>query len=392
MNSKRLDHLTAFSVTDGGPGTEVMKRLRFVRPELGHGSARTALILAILTWLPLLVLCVAEGLAFRGVKIPFLYDIFAHVKFLITIPTLVLAEIPIATALRAVIRHFVEAPLVDEKDLRRFEEIVFDAQRFRDLRAAEFAILGLSYLLTYMALSGPSFLGESTWFRPGAGQGLTAAGYWYAFVSLPVYLFLIFRWIYRIGVWTRCLWKVSKLNLLLTPIHPDGAGGLAFLGKATRPFGIILFALSAAISGGIASRVLFEGARLEQFQWSYIALMVFGLVVVGAPLMVFIPMLSRLKRQGLAQYASAESRYTHAFQRSKIEQLPEEGQLPDLSEVQTLDSFSNQFERIKNLRVIPIGLADFIEIAISAIVPGLPLLATVMPVEDIFKSLFKMLV
>jgi len=94
----------------------------------------------------------------------------------------------------------------------------------------------------------------------------------------------------------------------------------------------------------------------------------------------------------LAQYASAESRYTHAFQRSKIEQLPAEGQLPDLSEVQTLDSFSNQFERIKDLRVIPIGLADFIEIAISAIVPGLPLLATVMPLEDIFKSLFKMLV
>jgi hypothetical protein len=44
------------------------------------------------------------------------------------------------------------------------------------------------------------------------------------------------------------------------------------------------------------------------------------------------------------------------------------------------------------MTVIPIGLADFIEIAISAIVPGLPLLATVMPLEEIFKSLFKMLV
>lgn len=118
MNSKRLDHLAAFSVTDGGPGTEVMKRLRFVRPELGHGSARTALILAILTWLPLFVLCVAEGLAFRGVKIPFLYDIFAHVKFLITIPTLVLAEIPIGAALRAD-KCFLAANIADGQQVER---------------------------------------------------------------------------------------------------------------------------------------------------------------------------------------------------------------------------------------------------------------------------------
>ena len=84
----------AFSLTEGGPGTAFMKRLRLIHPELGAGSARTALILMALTWVPLCVLCLIEGLAFSGVKLPFFYDIAAHTRFLLAVPVLVLADIP----------------------------------------------------------------------------------------------------------------------------------------------------------------------------------------------------------------------------------------------------------------------------------------------------------
>jgi len=39
----------AFSLTEGGPGSSVMKRLHLVHPELGTGAGRTALILMALT-------------------------------------------------------------------------------------------------------------------------------------------------------------------------------------------------------------------------------------------------------------------------------------------------------------------------------------------------------
>jgi hypothetical protein len=85
-------------------------------------------------------------------------------------------------------------------------------------------------------------------------------------VALPIFQFLIYRRIYRLLVWSRFLWAVSKLRLLLTPTHPDAAGGLAFLGKSMIPFGLILFALSATVASVIASRVLFGGGRLEGYQ------------------------------------------------------------------------------------------------------------------------------
>jgi hypothetical protein len=58
------------------------------------------------------------------------------------------------------------------------------------------------------------------------------------------------------------LWRMSRLDFQLMPTHPDGAGGLGFLGYAHVPFGSIVFALGATLSGILATRIVFEGASL----------------------------------------------------------------------------------------------------------------------------------
>ena len=175
MNVDHTEPSPEFSLTDGGPGAAFMKRLRLVHPELGAQSARIALILGGLTWLPLFVLCVLGGVAFAGVTIPFFYDIATHTRFLFAVPMLVLADIPIGTRLREVVRHFVAAHLVREDGRAQFGEIILDGLRFRDSRAAELVVLGLAYVATFNALSGFSFQGQRIWFRAVPGGGLTPA-------------------------------------------------------------------------------------------------------------------------------------------------------------------------------------------------------------------------
>ncbi len=58
----------------------------------------------------------------------------------------------------------------------------------------------------------------------------------------------LLRWLYRVVVWTRFLWHLSKIDLVLTPTHLDAAGGLMFLGEAVLPFGGIMFALSSVVA------------------------------------------------------------------------------------------------------------------------------------------------
>ena len=72
------------------------------------------------------------------------------------------------------------------------------------------------------------------------GGNLTPAGYWYVYVSIPVFQFILLRWYFRFFVWYGFLFRVSRLKLHLTSTHPDRAGGLAFLGKSVYAFSPIL--------------------------------------------------------------------------------------------------------------------------------------------------------
>src|SRR6187431_2292415 len=81
-----------FSMVLGGPLYQLLLRLRIMREPLGLLTRRIIFISGI-AWLPLLLLTVATGKAFGGVKVPFLYDLETHVRFVLALPLLVLAEL-----------------------------------------------------------------------------------------------------------------------------------------------------------------------------------------------------------------------------------------------------------------------------------------------------------
>ena len=179
------ERFPALLLTEGGPGAAALRRLHLTTP-LGVGSRRAAVVLAAVAWVPLLLLSATQGLL--------LHRILAHVRFLVAVPVLLLAEIPIGARLRRVASHFVEAGLVRTRDHERFAAIIADTLRFRDSRVAELVVLAAAYIGTFGMLAG-SFQGGSTWHAPGPAEGLSHAGYWYALVALPIFQFLLYRWI-----------------------------------------------------------------------------------------------------------------------------------------------------------------------------------------------------
>jgi len=392
METKNVNEFPELSLMEGGPGDALMKRLGLIRPEFGGASARTAISLAALTWLPLLVFSSIEGLALGGARIPFLYDLAAHARFLVAVPILVLAEIPIGRRLRKVAQRFLDAGLVREKERKRFASCVIDTVRFRDWRLAEPILLALTYITTYAAISMTSLQSGSTWFESPLTVGLSPVGYYYALVSLPIFQFLMYRWAFRMIVWARFLWQVSKLDLFLTPTHPDGAGGLGFVGKGSIPFGFILFALSSVVSAAIASRIIFSGAKLEAFEVTYATLILLLLIVFAAPSMVLAPKLFRLKQDGSSRYGTLATRYTQQFESKWVDGInTSEEPLLGTADIQSLADLGNSYELIRKMRVVPMARNDFIAMALPAAIPVLPLAAIVMPVGEILKGILKLL-
>jgi hypothetical protein len=82
----------------------------------------------------------------------------------------------------------------------------------------------------YIALDVP------TWYAtPEAGRlRPQLAGWWYFFVSLPLFQFILLRWYFRLFIWTRFLWQISRLPLAYAPMHPDRMGGIGFLSRIAQ--------------------------------------------------------------------------------------------------------------------------------------------------------------
>ena len=87
-------------------------------------------------------------------------------------------------------------------------------------------------------------------------------------VSLPLFQFLLLRWYFRLFIWARFLWQVSRIELSLMPTHPDRCGGVGFLASVSNAFSPVLLAQGAVLAGMMANRIFYAGAKLPEFKWN----------------------------------------------------------------------------------------------------------------------------
>jgi hypothetical protein len=117
------------------------------------------------------------------------------------------------------------------------------------------------------------------------------------------------------------------------------------------------------------------------------------LVVFAAPLLIFVPNLLVLKQSGLMDYGTLGSEYTQAFYRRWVAKTePADEPLLGTGDIQSLADLGNSFAIIRTMRIVPLELSDFIAFVLPVLIPALPLAATVMPLGEIVKNLFKLIV
>jgi hypothetical protein len=294
-----------FSVVLGGPLFQLLRRAHLCGDAL-ELLRRRMLVLSLLAWLPLLVLSVWGGEALGGsATVPFLWDVETHVRFLLTVPLLIAAELVVHIRMRLAVQQFLERDLIPERARGRFEAAVASGLRWRNSVWAKVCLIGLVYSVGVLIVwRGHVALQTATWYAVPTGGRLqpSLAGYWYGYVSLPLFQCLLLRWYYRLCIWARFLWQVSRIELRLVPTHPDRAGGLGFLTSIVPAFMPLLLAQGALYAGMIANRILFLGAKLPEFKFDLVFVGAVLLFAVLGPLLVFTPQLARAKRTGLREY------------------------------------------------------------------------------------------
>jgi hypothetical protein len=274
-------------------------------------------VISLLAWLPLLLLSVLQGQILGGSEsVPFLLDVDVHVRFLLAMPLLILAELVVHRRMRSVVGLFLERNLIPESAKTSFDAAIVSAMRLRNSVLAEVLLIilvyGVGVLIVWRHYTA---LDAATWYATASADGsrLSFAGMWYGYVSLPIFQFLLVRWYFRLFVWIRFLWQVSRIELRLVPLHPDRLGGLGFLSNTVYAFALLATAHGALLAGQIANRIFFLGASLPQFKAEIAVMLIFMLCLVLGPLLVFAPQLAQAKRLGLREYGTLAERYVREF-------------------------------------------------------------------------------
>jgi hypothetical protein len=383
-----------FSLVLGGPLFQLFRRAHLSGDGL-ELLRRRIVIISCIAWAPLLPLSVFSGHALGDkVAVPFLYDIEAHVRFLIALPILIAAELVVHRRIRPAVGQFVERRIVLPEEIPKFHAAIESTLRLRNSVIAEVLLLVLVYTLGLWVWRNQVALGAATWYAiPGATQlQLTPAGYWYLFVSVPVFQFILLRWYLRFFLWFWFLFRVSRLNLRLIPTHPDRTAGLGFLGASTNAFAPILVAQGATLAGLIASQIFYAGQNLMAFKVEIVGFVGVFIVAMLIPLTVFAPRLAQAKRQGRRDFGALASRYVREFEEKWVHDGASTNEaLLGSGDIQSLADLGNSYTVVQEMRLMPFGLKDVARLAAIAATPLLPLTLTIFSLEDLADYLINVL-
>ena len=379
----------------GGPLYRLWRRANLSGEALQY-SHRRILVAVLIAWVPLLLLSLAEGRAWGGgLVLAFLQDVETHVRLLIVVPLLILAEVRVYRKLPRIVRCFVEHGLVPDAARSRFDAAAASAMRLRDSTVAELLLVLLVYSVGVLVIRRTQFaLDANTWYASveDGRLRLTLAGWWGALVSVPVTQFLIVRWYFRFFVWARFLWQVSRLDLKLEPTHPDGAAGLHFVASTEYAYRPVLFALGAALAGMIANKIFYTGAALLDFKVEIVGTVAVLIFLVLGPMLVFTPKLMALRHEGMEDYGGLGQRYASKFDRKWIRGGgPANEPLLGSADIQSLADLRNGFLVVRDLHVVPFDARNAIALALVTLLPLAPLLLTLFSVEELLDRVLKVL-
>jgi hypothetical protein len=389
------DHPRDFSLVLGGPIFQLLRKSHLTDDALGLVQQRI-IVLSLFCWLPLLVLSALDSKVLGGtVAVPFLLDLEVHARFLVAVPLLIAAELVVHRRMRFVVKQFSERNLIPENAMTRFDAAVASVFRLRNSVLAEVLLIAFVYVFGVLIIWRHYVVLETaTWYAtPSAtGSKLSFAGMWYGYVSMPIFQFLLCRWYFRIFIWARFLWQVSRIDLSLVPTHPDRVGGLGFLSQTVYAFVPLLLAHGALLAGLLGDRIFHLGATLPSFMIEVLVLVIFLMCVVLGPLLVFTPQLAHAKRMGLREYGTLAQRYVRDFDTKWLRGgPPADERLIGSGDIQSLADMGNSFEVVRTMRIVPFTKEAILQLAVVTVAPVAPLLLTMMSLEEILKKLLGIL-
>jgi len=384
---------THFPLFEDGPFAKVQGAVRLAGTEQRY--VRRRLIFAVLaTWVSLAVLAAVQGRAIGpSWRESMLLDVGMYARYLVALPLLILATPVCRRKLQTVVHHFLDAELVKEPERPSFFANITAMLRWRDsvVVAVVLVALAVANAVTFGSVSVAEMPDSWRVVGTAGNRSLSLAGWWLFVVCEPLYEIAMLQLLYRLALWWRFLWKTSRLDLQLNAAHPDGAGGLAFLGMVLPAFRRPVFAIAASAAGALANLILWKGASFANFQYAIAAFGVGLVALMAGPLVFFKGQLDNAKQRAMLVCGALAGRQLRAFEDKWLGASPPAAEemlrAPDFSAVV---DFNPTVVAIQKMNTLLFSPKQLVPLVIAALLPFLPVAAIEIPLKEILLQVLKL--
>lgn len=381
----------AFSPVENEAPLRWLRRLHLA-PNDSLGAGRRALGLALLTWLPIAIWALATGRVGTpddsGESLLRHYGV--HVRCLLVIPLLILAEPMVQRAARAVAARLAATAVMPEA------RAAFDAagravMRLRDATLPWVLLLGAA--IAWSLVDDPRAHGDAMAWAVDADGTLGFGGWWFAYVVRPVFLALLMAWLWRIVLLSLWMGRVGRIDLSLVPTHPDRAGGVALVEKLPGAFALVSMALSAMLASRWAHEILHHGASIAAYRHAVIVFVVVWALLLLLPLLAIAPALARTRKKAILAYSSLVGRQGELVHQRWIEGRAVTAEpILDAPEIGPVADAAAMYEAVVKMRHAPVGTVSVIGIVLPLALPLVVVAALQVPLKDLLLKLAKALV
>ena len=374
-----------------GPFYRLQLRLGLLSADRLAVGRRAALFLA-LAWLPVLVLALPQDLALNSQHGGGLLLDFSVYAFGLAIVAFMLMEQTSDKRMAWLVSQFVAQGIVRDSARAGFMAARLRMERRTGAAWVEAVLLVAAYAMAYEWISlGAARIAGGSWYGQMVDGHLqpTLPGWWTLLVSLPLFWFLLGRWLWRFVTWGLMLRDIARCDLRLVPTHPDRCGGIAFIGQYPKTYLMFVFALSCVVAAGVLKAVVHAGASLLSFKFALFGLVAFLVIAFVLPLMAFTPVLAALKKQGLSRYGALVSQHHLAFEDRWLggdgsQRGAQALGSPDMS---SLADLSAAYDLVNAMRPVPVTKSSIFPLMIVAALPLAGVALTRVPFRAILDSI-----
>jgi hypothetical protein len=384
-SSNQESRIAEFLVARGGPFYAVQQQLGLLREDAFRAGPRAVLFVA-LAWGGPLLLSLIDGRAFgTPADRPYLLELAAWARFFIAVGLFILMERQVEERLRLHLGQFVRARLLAPGSLAAAAEAVTRALKRRDLGIAEAVCLAIALLVGFVTQFRLLDTDTSSWAVHVAADGnaLTLAGWWCIFVSGVIFWFLLLRWLWRLLVWSRLLRDFAGLELRLVATHPDGHGGLAFIGRYPNAYTRFVFALSCVLGAAVA-HALMDGS-LSTAAYGYVlgAWWLIVMALFAYPLLAFRKPLGILREQTLLRCSAQATRHHRAAERELLGSNVNAAGDAEPVAAEKIPDPSKVFDTARKLSVLLVSRSALLPVSFAALLPLAAAGTTQLPIKEI---------